>query len=207
MASQVWSRQISTILKHPTVKRVRRAARDVGSWVDAYRIKNPAIRSGVKSVLFVCLGNICRSPFAERLAKRRFERSGIVFASAGITAKQSNRCPDEAHAAAELYQISLAQHQPMRLSREVVDAFEVIIAMEAAQVERLREEYPHAVDRIILLSLFDAEARGAERFSIDDPFMCPLSEFVACFNRIDRSLSGLAYFLSPARGAAPAEHA
>ncbi len=200
-STAAWSRQVVTLLGHPAIKRVRRAVRDAGAWLDSLHIKNPAVAGPVQSVLFVCLGNICRSPFADRLARKRFHDAGIQCASAGIVAKQSNRCPDDARAVAAEYGVSLSDHQPTLLTPELIEGFDLIVVMEADQVRQLRRRYPQATRRIVLLSLFDPEARGSDRFRIEDPFLRPRSEFLACFRRIDRALQALApHLVSPTGG-------
>ena len=190
-----WSQLLTRLLRHPAAMRVKRVVRDVTSSVGSSRLSNPAPPANVRSVVFVCLGNICRSPFAGRLAAERLSATGIDFGSAGISAKQSNRCPDEAHEAAARFGVSLADHQPLRLTRAIVDAADLLVAMEAAQVDELRRAYPDAAARIVLLPLFDGQARGFDRFCIADPFMRPVGEFVECFERIERALAGLATYL------------
>ena len=72
------------------------AVKNVAWSVKGGAIVNPPLPLGVRSVLFVCLGNICRSPFAEHVAVRRLANAGgppIRVASAGITARQSGEVP------------------------------------------------------------------------------------------------------------------
>lgn len=69
-------------------------------------------------VLFVCAGNICRSPFAEGLARRlAAERDlDIEFASAGEIAFDGDRCTRDAVAAARDHGVDLSSHRARRLT-------------------------------------------------------------------------------------------
>ena len=74
-------------------------------------------------VLFVCAGNICRSPFAERLARRLAAERGldVEFASAGEIALDGDRCPPDAVAVAKEYGVDLSSHRARRLTTDEAD--------------------------------------------------------------------------------------
>ena len=162
-------------------------------------LTNPPLPGAFTSIIFVCLGNICRSPFAALLMERRLTDVNVVgirCASAGIRTTQSGRSPDEACNAAAPYGLSLENHRPQTLTRELVDSHDVIVVMDAAQLLELRTSYPDAADRILLLSLFDPELSAYERYNILDPFARSRADFDRCYGRIDRAISN---FLASAR--------
>jgi protein-tyrosine phosphatase len=171
--------------------RAKRFVRDVKWRLRGVTLEEPRLPDAVQSILFVCLGNICRSPFAGRLAQQRFADLPIRFSSAGIHASQANKSPDAACQAAAEFGVSLENHRPALLTPHLVQSSDLIVVMELAQLELLRTSYPDAASRIVLLPLFDQEARGFDRSCIEDPFMRPLAEFRQCFGRIDRSISAL----------------
>ena len=74
-------------------------------------------------VLFVCAGNICRSPFAEGLARRLAAERGldVEFASAGEIALDGDRCPPDAVAVAKEYGVDLSSHRARRLTTDKAD--------------------------------------------------------------------------------------
>jgi protein-tyrosine-phosphatase len=74
-------------------------------------------------VLFVCAGNICRSPFAEALARRLAAERGldVEFASAGEIALDGDRCPPDAVAVAKEYGVDLSSHRARRLTTDEAD--------------------------------------------------------------------------------------
>jgi protein-tyrosine phosphatase len=185
-------RLISSVLKHPLVLRAKAPLRNVWWALKGRGTRNPPIPARVESMLFVCLGNICRSPFGAELAKRLLPEAGkghIRCASAGIRPSQDRQSPRDACRASAGYGISLEEHVPQALTRELMASHDMVVVMEWRQLEELRAAYPEHHDRIFLLSLFDDAAENAyERLNIADPFGRPVVAFEECYRRIDRSL-------------------
>jgi protein-tyrosine-phosphatase len=82
-------------------------------------------------VLFVCVGNTCRSPFAEGLARRLAAERGleVEFASAGEHAIDGDPCPPDAVAAAADYGVDLAGHRATRLTSEQRAAADEVVPL------------------------------------------------------------------------------
>jgi protein-tyrosine-phosphatase len=82
-------------------------------------------------VLFVCAGNICRSPFAEALARRLAAERGldVEFASAGEIAFDGDRCPGDAVAAAREHGVDLSAHRAQRLTAERRSAVDKVVPL------------------------------------------------------------------------------
>lgn len=188
-------RAIAGLLTSSVAMAVKRPLRDLVWAIKGASLRNPPLPAKVESILFVCLGNICRSPFAAVLAERKLaatEGVRIRCGSAGIRTKQAAKSPEEACLVATEYGLSLEGHRPTTLTRELMDAHDLIVVMEAAQMLDLRGSYPDAIERVVLLSLFDSDgARGYDRYNIADPFSQPREAFEACYRRIDRALSNL----------------
>ena len=104
-------------------------------------------------VLFVCAGNLCRSPFAEGLARRLAAERGldVEFASAGEIALDGDRCPPDAVAAAREHGVDLSSHRARCLTTahdadKVVPLFDVPDPLGRGRAayrvtyERLREK-------------------------------------------------------------------
>jgi protein-tyrosine phosphatase len=188
------SSTIGLILRHPATMSVKRHVRDLRWSARGRNIANPAVPDRIRSILFVCLGNICRSPFAALIAARRLSDRGVAVkcTSAGITARQAERSPADARSVAEDFGVSLSHHVPQLLTRELIDTHDAVVVMEASQFEELAAAYPHARERLLLLPLFDADDTAAyERYNIADPFAQPRSAYEACYQRIDRAVSRL----------------
>lgn len=194
--TSIVGRALGHALRHPATMSAKRWVRN-RIWTFVGRLfSNPPLPPNVRSVLFICLGNICRSPFAAHVASARLEaigRSDVRCASAGIRTTQSARPPAEALAiAAAEYGLSMHAHRPLTLARELADQFDLLVVMEAGQVKHVRDAYPHLAKRVVLLPLFDPESASPhQRFHIDDPFGRPKEAFASCYQRIDRSVRQL----------------
>jgi protein-tyrosine-phosphatase len=195
------ARALRYVLTHPLTIRAKQPLRDVIWSFKGAGIENPPLPQRVESMLFVCLGNICRSPFGALMAERLLAeaaRAGIRCTSAGIRPSRDARSPVDACEAAADYGVRLDNHVPRLLTRELVAAHDLVVVMEASQLDQLRLEYPEFRDRIILLSLYDDDPRGPyERYNIDDPYGQPRAAFVRCYRRVTRSLRRLLAAVPP----------
>ncbi len=157
-AQSVLERVITAGLRHPAVMAVKSRLRDRRWRVKGRTIANPPMPPAVQSILFVCVGNICRSPFAAGLAARRLKEaglSGVGSASAGIRPSQAAHPPVEARDAATAYGVSLDAHVPQPLTRALMDSSDVVVVMEAGQLSYLQGVYPDRARHVVLLPLFD----------------------------------------------------
>jgi protein-tyrosine phosphatase len=185
---------LTPVLRHPVMQPLKRAIRNAWWRYRGQSIVNPPLPAGVRSVLFVCLGNICRSPFAAVTAAKRAgtgSLDGLHFSSAGLRTKPGAEPPEEARQTAELFDVTLAGHRPRALTRELMDAHDMILVMEGSQMDLLRTMYPDLRNRVFLLPLFDEGTSGLERYSIEDPFGLPRPSYEACYRRIDRAVVAL----------------
>jgi protein-tyrosine-phosphatase len=83
------------------------------------------------SVLFVCTGNTCRSPFAEAVA--RHEGHADVE-SAGLSAYAGDRPPEDAIVVARELGYDLSSHRARPLTEELLERADVVVGMTAAHV-------------------------------------------------------------------------
>ncbi|HEX8528208.1 low molecular weight protein-tyrosine-phosphatase [Allosphingosinicella sp.] len=123
------------------------------------------------SILFVCLGNICRSPLAEAAFRREAERVGLDVGldSAGTAAWHAGKPPDErAIAAAHRNGIDIAHFRARQIAPEDFCQFDRIVALDAdvlAELKRLRPPGSRAE-----LSLLLDHVDGREGHGVSDPF-------------------------------------
>ncbi|MBE9571533.1 MAG: hypothetical protein IMF11_12965 [Proteobacteria bacterium] len=77
----------------------------------------------------------------------------------------------------------------------MVETFDMIIAMETWQFQTLKKAFPRYQDKVFLLPLFDTRGGtklgGFARYNIQDPYGKSLTEFHACFQRIERCIKGM----------------
>jgi protein-tyrosine phosphatase len=186
---------LGALLASRPIRLLRRWTRDLHWHAEAQRLRNPEPPRPLRSVLFVCKGNICRSPFAEHIAHRLAREAGlehIRFLSAGITANQAAACPLEAVEAAQLFDVSLNGHVPTRLSQALVDEADLVVVMEAGQLDAVARHWPSAAGKLWLLPLLDPAPTGAyERCHLVDPYGQPPEAYGDCYTRVERTVREL----------------
>ncbi len=188
-------RLLTTALRHPAARAVKAAWRDV-----RWRLRRPtlppvAVPPPPVTLVFVCKGNICRSPFAAQYAARRLRERGladVTCRSAGYAPSQAPASPPHAITAARAYQVDLSAHRPMALPAPDEGA-ERVVVMEASQLDIVAARgIPR--DRLLLLPHF-APTRvvgtGYRRDNIDDPFGRPLAAFERCYADTAAAIDGL----------------
>lgn len=100
-------------------------------------------------ILFVCTGNICRSPMAEGIARAWIENSrpglsdSIELSSAGVSGLDGRQATQEAIAAMRRRGIDISSHRARSLGRNMVGESDLLLVMEESQlllVERLQAQ-------------------------------------------------------------------
>lgn len=144
------------------------------------------------TVVFVCWGNICRSPIAERVARQAAERAGLTnveFTSAATSSEELGSPMDE-RAEAVLTRAGYTSdgHVAHRIDADEIADADLVIAMEDVHIDRLRRLAPDA-DNVFLLSDFDP---AAERGSgVPDPWYGSPSGFNDTLTTIEAAIPGV----------------
>lgn len=179
-------------------RQLKRRVVDLYWRVQGPRIRVPAIPANPRSVLFICKGNICRSPFAEHLASqlnRRGMNAEIKFGSAGLHVPKPTPSPENAIQVAKQFGVDLEHHRSQSVSLELVKSYDMIIAMEVWQYAELQSSFAQHQEKLFLLPLLEANRQGKERgyaaFNIQDPYGGPASDFEECFERIGRCVESV----------------
>ncbi len=139
--------------------------------------------SRVERLVFVCMGNICRSPYAEAVATGR--RMGAV--SAGLVAQAGARANPDAIRNADQRGIDLSGHIAKHIDDLKIGPEDLLVAMEPWQARRLRrmERVRSSMAQITLLGIWDSPRNPY----IADPFGCGDAYFQTCYSRIDVSIA------------------
>lgn len=155
----------------------------------------------VSSVLVLCLGNICRSPYAAARLRAALgtEWPGQVDSAGFIGPNRPS--PWEAVNVAREHGIDLTEHRSRTVVAEDVATFDLIVVMEAEQLARLNATFRARAPRVLVLGDLDPEPIA--RRSIVDPFGRGLGEFRSSYARIDRCTARLAAAISASRSTAP----
>ena len=118
-----------------------------------------------RKLLFVCVGNICRSPTAEILMRHRLQgREGIEVASAGLQALVGRPIDPSARECLREGGHEPGEHQPRQASASVLAAADLILVMEQAHQARIVREVPQVSGKVFLLGKW----RGQRE--IPDPY-------------------------------------
>ena len=155
--------------------------------------ENPASSSRT-SVLFVCLGNICRSPLAEGVFRHLVEQEGLAdrfeIDSAGTGAWHvGERADARSTLVAEQHGIEL-DSRARQVEPEDFERFDYIIAMDRDNLRTLERmsEANGSGARIELLRMYEAERDGDE---VPDPYYGGESGFENVYKMVKRSCWGL----------------
>lgn len=184
-AAARWIRRLPDRVLHP--HRRRRARR---------RLREAAIDG---PVLFVCHGNICRSPYAEAVFRRR-ARGRTEAASVGLTGP-GRPSPETACEVARERGVELEDHRSRLVTEAALREAGVVAVMAPGQSRALRRLHGFGAS----LVLGDLDPGPVRRRSIRDPIFQPPDVFREVYARIDRCVDGMIDAMGlPVGGAAAA---
>ncbi len=148
-------------------------------------------RTQPSSVLFLCLGNLCRSPFAAAAAAPRLH--GVAVFSAGFLRHDGRPSPPRFVETARALGVDLSTARAQRVTAGQVAEAELIVCMDLDNLSRMAAEFPDALERTTLLGLFDPDGPPEVR----DPYALPeldtraeLERMLAAIDALVRSFNG-----------------
>ncbi|MGD0399069.1 MAG: ATP-grasp domain-containing protein [Syntrophobacteraceae bacterium] len=129
-----------------------------------------------KRILFVCKGNICRSPFAEMYAAKS-GHGCLDILSAGTIQKQGRVSPYEAMEAAWEYGIDLSRHASKPLTNEIIRRSDVIVIFDKENCAYVVRNHASALHKTVLLGIYS----DCPSTQIADPFGKDKQEFLRTY--------------------------
>jgi protein-tyrosine phosphatase len=155
-------------------------------------VEGPPVR-----VLFVCLGNICRSPTAEGVMRALVREAGledtIELDSAGTGAWHVGSPPDGRAAAAARSRGTVLDGRARQVTREDLDLFDLVIAMDSANMRELRQLAGGESERATVRMLREFDPVSAQRGELDvpDPYYGGDGGFEEVFELVRAACEGL----------------
>lgn len=145
-------------------------------------------------LLFVCMGNICRSPTAEGVVRVHLEKAGLAgeveIDSAGTHGYHIGKPPDvRAQKAAAARGYDLSGLRARRVTSADFSRFDRILAMDRDNLENLRRDCP--VELQHKLGLFLEHAAGFAEREVPDPYYGGTNGFEHVLNLIEDAARGL----------------
>lgn len=104
-------------------------------------------------VLFVCTGNICRSPIGEGLLRAAIASAGVAgveVASAGTWADEGAPATPAAVAVMETRGLDISGHRARRLAAREAEAADLIVAMTSVHLREIETTAPYASPKVLL---------------------------------------------------------
>lgn len=119
--------------------------------------------AGNRLIVFVCTGNICRSPMAEYLFRTHImTRPELTVCSAGVMTGYGTPASRYAVKAMNELGVDISAHRSQPVTDDLVAAAELLVVMTRGHREALLERYPHLADKIVLLKSFDPNRRDED---------------------------------------------
>lgn len=161
----------------------------IGNGVFKNKLKRREER--VSRVIFVCTGNICRSPFAEYRAKQLL--TDIEICSAGVHAETGDPADSMAVRMSTKFGVDLVPHKTTRFSEYEISPTDLILIMDKFHQSFIEKYRPDLTTQTVLLGSF---CRSKEfPLIVGDPWSQGEVSFNFCYRQIEDALVGLKMYL------------
>src|SRR5262245_38298086 len=149
----------------------------------------------MKTILFVCTGNICRSPMAEGLFRHATGgRGGFRVVSAGVGAAEGVPPSEFAVRALKELGIDISEQRSRQLTGELVQQADYIFGMTHSHVDAITLLYPQASEKTFLLREFD-DTLDAYENDISDPIGGSFEVYLNCRDQIEQGIFSMLKFI------------
>lgn len=146
------------------------------------------------SILFVCLGNICRSPLAEAVCKKQARERGLE-GKLQIESRGTGgwHIGDKAHATtratAKKFGVDMESHRAKQVSTKDLDEFDLVVALDSSNFQDLEQMGAATKSELVYLRAFDDEADND--IDVPDPYYGGEDGFLNVQHIVERSCAKL----------------
>ena len=170
----------------PMLRRTK-AWRTQRRWINHHRAVLARLKDsgGPKKILFLCYGNICRSPLAAALTEQSLGH--IEVESAGFHSTTGRSCPEKILRIAKSLGVDLSHHRSACVIREQLLSADLVIVMDLENIDRVKAACPEVLGRTTLLGLFAAPPS----VSIADPYLADENTTSRVCDQIRSGVEGL----------------
>ena len=144
-------------------------------------------------ILFLCHGNIIRSPMAEALFKQKASMLGLKHVhvmSAGIYAKQGTGADPRSVIVAQEFDVCLKGHRAKPVTDEIIEEADAIFVMDSLNEAGLLRKYPTAWKKLYMLGSFK-ESGNLKDGEIKDPYNGDIDDIRRCYKILQSVVQNL----------------
>ena len=158
----------------------------------------------MNTILFVCTGNVCRSPMAEGILRHATQSRGDYrVLSAGLGAIEGQPPSPYAVQAVRELGIDISSQRSRALTPDMVQQADYIFGMTHSHIDTVNLLYPQAAEKTFLLREFDETLDFFEK-DISDPIGGSYEVYLNCRDQIEQGIVSLLRFLRQTEGSATA---